>query len=81
MDHNATINFYGAEVNLAEEYHEAAKLKGLVTTDLDELMRTVTHIYLNIPEEQDKWAEAYLALIHEIEYRQAMMMRLKLGIS
>ena len=81
MDHDATINFHGAEVNLAKEYHEAAKLKGLVTTDLEQLLSTVTHIYLNIPEEHDKWAVAYLALIEEIRYRQDMMARLELGLA
>ena len=87
IDPDATINFHGAEVNLSQEYIEARKAMGLTTTDLDKLHSTVSHIYLNIPQElaagEDEamnWAEAYLALLDEIEWRQNMILQRELGL-
>lgn len=87
IDPNATINFHGATVNLSQEYCEARKQMGLTTTDLDKLHSTVSHIYLNIPEELSagpdeamNWSEMYLALMDEIEWRQNMILQREIGL-
>jgi len=77
MDHNAEIYFYDAPVNLSEEYHQARKLMGLKTTDLDNLYQTVTHIYLHIEDEE--WNTAYINLLSEIERRQEMLIDMRMG--
>lgn len=77
MDHNAEIYFYDAPVNLSEEYHQARKLMGLKTTDLDDLYQTVTHIYLHIDDEE--WSTAYANLLVEIERRQEILINMRMS--
>jgi len=78
MNHSQTIKFQTAEINLSDEYREARKLMGNKNTDLDDLYRTVSHIYVCIPPDAEEWAEAYLNLMYEIEQRQVMVMNLKI---
>lgn len=78
IDPNATINFNGCDISLQNEYHEARKMMGLKTTDLDKLHTTVAHIYICIPKEHDGWAQQYLALMDEIQWRQNMLIGMKL---
>lgn len=78
MNSEATVNFHGAEVNLAKEYHEARKLMGLVTTDHNQLLSSVAHIYLNIPESEPEWSDAYLALMEEMELRQMIVFNMEM---
>lgn len=68
-----TIEFHGAEVNLAEEYHEARKMMGQKSTDLELLYEKVTLLYLNT---NDKWQRPYFFLLNEIEDRQAILAQL-----
>ncbi len=77
MDHNATIDFHGAPVNLSEEYHQARKMMGLKTTDLDTLYQTVTHIYVMIEDEE--WNTAYMNLLFEIGDRQNMLIDMRVS--
>ncbi len=72
------IMFQDAEIDLSLEYGEARRLMGLKTTNLEELQSSVTHVYITIPLENQKWVDAYIALIHELEDRQSMIMRLKI---
>ncbi len=72
------IKFQDADIDLSVEYSEARRLMGLKATNLEELQRAVMHVYITIPSDMPKWADAYVALIHEIAVRQAMIMRLKL---
>ena len=60
------IDFHGTEVNLAKEYHEARKLMGQKSTDLDDLYEKVALLYLNT---NDRWSEPYLYLMYEIDDR------------
>lgn len=78
MNHSATIDFNGAELNLSKEYHEARKLMGDKRTDLLSLYGVVSHIYIVIPEELEEWSVAYYALMDEIQTRERMMLDMKL---
>jgi len=73
------IKFQDADIDLSLEYTEARRLMGLKSTDLEELQRSVMHVYITIPQELEEWVTAYIALISEIEDRQLMIMRLKLN--
>ena len=77
MDQNATLNFHGAEVNLAKEYHQARQMMGRRSTDLNDLYRTVSHLYICIPEVHEEWAHAYYLLMGEIQQRQTLMATMK----
>lgn len=79
IDTEATVDFHGATVRLESEYHNARKMMGTKGTDLDKLHSTVTHLYLNITD--DAWADAFLALMNEIEYRSRMLLMLELGLN
>ena len=76
-DSNDYGDFHGCNVNFSTEYHEARKLMGLTTTNMDDLFDKVTLLYLNAPE---KWREHYLNLIWEIETRQNMLTNMRLGL-
>ena len=79
MNHEATINFNGAEINLSKEYHEARNMMGDKRMDLDTLYNCVSHIYICIPSGHDEWAKNYLMLMDEIQKRQDMIFHLKLN--
>ena len=79
MNTDATINFNGADISLSKEYHEARKMMGLKSTDLDMLYGTVSHLYICIPEEHKEWAQSYLGLMDEIQMRQSMLFSMKLN--
>lgn len=78
-DMDATVDFYGAVVRLEDEYHTARKMMGTKGTDLNQLYRTVAHIYLNTTD--DGWADTYRALMEEIQYRERMLTMLELGLA
>lgn len=63
-------DFNGTEIDYRFEYTEARKLMGQKTTDMDRLHETVTHLYLQCPEDMQA---AYVALIFEIDQRKMMM--------
>lgn len=64
-----TGDFNGTEINYSKEYCEARKFMGQKTTDMDRLHETVTHLYLQCPEDMQ---HAFLALLEEIGQRQMM---------
>ena len=78
MNNAPIIKFQSADIDLSKEYAEARKMMGLKSTDLDKLYQTVAHIYICIPEEHQKWADAYLNLMAEIEMRKTMLFNMKL---
>jgi len=63
-------DFHGTEIDYRDEYHVARKMMGTKGTDLDELTKKVSLLYLNCPEDMQSH---YLALIDEIGQRQMMM--------
>ena len=63
-------DFHGTEIDYRDEYHVARKMMGTKGTDLDELTKKVSLLYLNCPEDMQ---QHYLALIDEIGQRQAML--------
>jgi len=63
-------DFHGTEIDYRDEYHVARKMMGTKGTDLDELTKKVSLLYLNCPDDMQPH---YLALIDEIGQRQAMM--------
>ena len=74
IDPDATSNFNGADISLSDEYHQARKMMGTKGTDMELLYRNVSHIYITI--QNDDWANAYLALMQEIQDRQNLLMGL-----
>ncbi len=72
------ITFQDAKIDLSREYGEARRLMGLKTTDLEKLQSSVMHVYITIPRENQRWVDAFVALINELEDRQSMIMRLKI---
>ncbi len=72
------ITFQDAKIDLSMEYGEARRLMGLKTTNLEELQRSVIHVYITIPSDKPKWVDAYAALILELTIRQSIIMRMKL---
>ncbi len=72
------ITFQDSKIDLSREYGEARRLMGLKTTDLEKLQSSVMHVYITIPRENQRWVDAFVALINELEDRQNMIMRMKL---
>lgn len=63
--------FHGAEINFADEYHEARRQMGTKGTDMEALSYHVGLLYLNTPNE--KWSMAYGTLLQEINMRAELL--------
>lgn len=62
--------FNGTEIDYRKEYHEARQFMGRKGTDLDQLLSTVAHLYLQCPDDMQP---AFQALLHEITERKTML--------
>ena len=62
--------FQNTQINFAAAYHDARKLMGQTSTNLNDLLYNVGLMYLNAPT---KWVEPFLLLMKEIETRQNMI--------
>jgi len=69
--------FQGAQIDYAEAYHEARRLMGLRTTDMELLHYNTMLLYLNAPA---TWSDAYLHLTDEIQTRINMIELMKMGV-
>jgi len=63
-------DFNGTEIDYRFEYTEARKFMGQKGTDMDQLISTVGHLYLQCPEDM---RVAYQALLEEIQQRKMMI--------
>jgi hypothetical protein len=62
--------FNGTEIDYRFEYTEARKFMGLKSTDMDTLISSVGHLYLQCPEDMQPH---FQALLEEITQRQTML--------
>jgi hypothetical protein len=58
--------FNGTEIDYRFEYTEARKFMGQKDTDMDQLLSTVAHLYLQCPEDMQV---SFQALLLEIQKR------------
>lgn len=77
MNNEDIGTFQDAEINFAEAYHDARRLMGLRTTNMENLHYNTGLLYLNAPE---KWVEPYLMLMEEIQFRINMIERMEMGL-
>lgn len=68
MDNMGT--FHGTEIDYGKEYCEARKIMGQKDTDMDQLISTVGHLFLNCPTHLQ---DTYQSLLLEIGERQRML--------
>jgi len=62
--------FNGTEIDYRNEYVEARKFMGQKSTDMDTLISSVAHLYLQCPEDMQPH---FQALLEEITQRQTML--------
>ena len=62
--------FNETEINYADELVEGRRLMGLKSTNLDDLLSTVAHLYLQCPQDM---VSHYIAMIEEIGRRKTMI--------
>ncbi len=68
--------FQGVQIDFAAAYHDARRMMGLRTTDMELLHYNTMLLYINAPE---AWVEPYLALCDEIQTRIHMLEGLAVG--